>query len=59
MSLTQFCMDHMKNDPSLSKILEEQPLLAMGFIMFGVEILKKYQEALIEGIEFTVKMEED
>lgn len=58
MSLTQFCMDHMKNDSSLSKILEEQPLLAMGFIMFGVEILKKYQEALIEGIEFTVNMED-
>lgn len=59
MSLTQFCMDHMKNDSSLSKIQEENPLLALGFIMFGVEILKKYQEALIEGIEFTVQMEDE
>ena len=59
MSLTQFCMEHMKNDSSLSKILEDQPLLAMGFIMFGVYILNKYQEALIEGIEFKVKMEDE
>ena len=59
MSLTQFCMDYMKNDSSLSKIQKENPLLALGFIMFGVEILKKYQEALIEGIEFTVKMEDE
>lgn len=52
-------MEHMKNDSSLSKILEEQPLLAMGFIIFGVDILKKYQEALIEGIKFTVEMEDE
>ena len=44
MSLTQFCMDHINSDPQLSKLRENDPLIALGFIMFGVEILKKYQK---------------
>ena len=56
MSLTQFCMDYINNNPQLSKLKESNPLIALGFMVFGVEILEKYQEALIEGIEFTVKM---
>lgn len=59
MSLTKFCMDYINNDPQLSKLQEQNPLIALGFIVFGVEILKKYQEALIEGIEFTVNMEDE
>lgn len=52
MSLTQFCMEHINSNPQLSKLKESNPLIALSFIVFGVEILKKYQEALIEGIEF-------
>ena len=54
MSLTQFCMEHINSDPQLSKLQELNPLISLGFVVFGVEILEKYQEALIEGIEFTV-----
>lgn len=52
-------MDYIKNDKQQSEILEKEPILSLGFMLFGVKLLEEYQKALIEGIEFTVKMEDE
>lgn len=52
-------IDFIENDKQLSQLKEENPLLSLAFITFGVDILEAYKKALMEGIEFTVNMEED
>ena len=58
-TLTEFVINHIESDEHLSQLKEKNPILALGFITFGLDILQAYQKALIEGIEFTVKMEDE
>lgn len=58
-TLIEFVIDFIENDKQLSQLKEKNPLLSLVFITFGVDILVAYKNALMEGIEFTVNMEED
>ena len=58
-TLIEFVMNFIENDKHLSQLKEKNPLLSLAFITFGVDILEAYKKALMEGIEFTVNMEED
>lgn len=58
-TLSEFVINHIESDKHLSHLKEKNPLLALAFMTFGLDILTAYQKALIEGIEFTVKMEDD
>ena len=58
-TLIEFVMNFIENDKQLSKLKEKKPLLSLAFITFGVDILEAYKNALMEGIEFTVNMEDE
>lgn len=57
-TLSEFVINHIESNEHLSQLKEKNPILVLGFMAFGIDILQAYQKALIEGIEFTVNMED-